>query len=61
KTNKINWLWSFLSSFGNSFRFFGKSALFSNASFEQLPQLSFGIARGQQVCPKVALEVLLSL
>ncbi|EHA1127829.1 hypothetical protein FG475_22795, partial [Vibrio navarrensis] len=43
-TNKINWLWSFLSSFGNSFRFFGKLALFVNVSFELLPQLSFGIA-----------------
>ncbi|EHA1127922.1 hypothetical protein FG475_23345 [Vibrio navarrensis] len=30
---KINWLWSFLSSFGISFRFLGKSALFVNASF----------------------------
>jgi hypothetical protein len=46
-------LWLFLSSFGHSFKFFGKSALFVNSTFEQLPQLSFGIARGQQVCPKV--------
>ncbi|KYN24507.1 hypothetical protein AUQ44_00825 [Vibrio cidicii] len=58
---KINWLWSFLSSFGLSFRFFGKSALFVNVSFELLPQLSFEIARGQSVWRKVALEVLLSL
>ncbi|APF84510.1 hypothetical protein ASZ86_03132 [Vibrio cholerae] len=36
-----------LSSIGSSFRFFGKSALFANASFEQLPQLSFGIARSE--------------
>ncbi|PLR57480.1 hypothetical protein CYU11_11785 [Vibrio parahaemolyticus] len=58
---KNNWLWSFLSSFGNLFRFFGKSALFVNASFEQLPQLSFGIARGSEIWRKVALEVLRSL
>ncbi|EGR4258752.1 hypothetical protein DDN84_17530, partial [Vibrio cholerae] len=58
KTIKINWLWSFRSSLGNSFRFLGKSALFANASFERLPQLSFGIARGEQVGRKVALEVL---
>ncbi|MBG0761883.1 hypothetical protein BOO22_21020 [Vibrio cidicii] len=58
---KINWLWSFLSSFDNSFRFLGKSALFFNVSFEQLPQLSFEMARGQLVWRKVALEVLLSL
>ncbi|KYN24608.1 hypothetical protein AUQ44_01470 [Vibrio cidicii] len=50
-------MWSFFSSFGHSFRFLGKSALFGNGSFEQLPQLSFGIARGQQVWRKVALEV----
>jgi hypothetical protein len=43
---KINWLWSFLSSFGHSIRFLGKSALFANASFERLPQLSFEAARG---------------
>ncbi|EMP90733.1 hypothetical protein VC116063_003294 [Vibrio cholerae O1 str. 116063] len=51
-------MWSFRSSLGNSFRFLGKSALFANASFERLPQLSFGIARGEQVGRKVALEVL---
>ncbi|EGR2798374.1 hypothetical protein DU976_21580, partial [Vibrio navarrensis] len=61
KTNKINWLWSFFSSIGNSLRFFGKSALFASASFEQLPQLSFRIARGWPVWCKVALEVLFSL
>ncbi|EGQ9284103.1 hypothetical protein F7U74_22385, partial [Vibrio vulnificus] len=61
KTIKINWLWLFLSSFSNSFRFFGKSALFMNVSFELLPQLSFEIARGQSVWRKVALEALLSL
>ncbi|BAC94679.1 hypothetical protein [Vibrio vulnificus YJ016] len=37
----------YFSSFGDSFRFFGKSALFNNASFELLPQLNFGIALGQ--------------
>ncbi|KYN24633.1 hypothetical protein AUQ44_01660 [Vibrio cidicii] len=58
---KINWLWSFLSSFDNSFRFLGKSALFFNVSFEQLPQLNLGIVRGQQVWCKVALVVLHSL
>ncbi|KYN84609.1 hypothetical protein ATY37_20280 [Vibrio cidicii] len=58
---KINLLWPVFSSLGSSFRFFGKSALFASASFEQLPQLSFGIARGQSVWRKVALEVLLSL
>ena len=41
--------------------YFGKSALFANAIFELLPQLSFGIARGQLVWRKVALEVLRSL
>ncbi|EEO05205.1 hypothetical protein VCHC46B1_2360 [Vibrio cholerae HC-46B1] len=39
-------MWSFLSSFGSSFRFLGKSALFANVIFEQLPQLNFGAARG---------------
>ncbi|EGQ8141897.1 hypothetical protein FYF77_18275 [Vibrio cholerae] len=58
---KINWLWPVFSSLGSSFRFFGKSALFANASFEQLPQLSFGVARGEPVWRKVALAVLLSL
>ncbi|KYN90393.1 hypothetical protein ATY35_21095 [Vibrio cidicii] len=38
---KINWLWSVLSSFGHSFKFFGKSALFVHVSFELSPQLSF--------------------
>ncbi|EPQ9707020.1 hypothetical protein ACV0LO_003350, partial [Vibrio cholerae] len=61
KTNKINLLWSFLSSLGNSLRFFGKSTLFAHANFEQLPQLSFGTARGWSVCRKVALEVWRSL
>ncbi|KYN80436.1 hypothetical protein ATY36_18425 [Vibrio cidicii] len=58
---KINCLQPFFSSSGHSFRFLGKSALFANASFEQLPQLSFGIARGEPFCRKVALEVSLSL
>ncbi|PAS01609.1 hypothetical protein CGT81_03680 [Vibrio cholerae] len=58
---KINWLQPVFSSLGSSFRLFGKSALFVNASFEPLPQLSFGIARGWPVWRKVALEVLLSL
>ncbi|EKL95072.1 hypothetical protein VCHC46B1_2310 [Vibrio cholerae HC-46B1] len=39
-------MWFVLSFFGNSFRFIGKSTLFANASFERLPQLSFGTARG---------------
>ncbi|APF84518.1 hypothetical protein ASZ86_03140 [Vibrio cholerae] len=39
-------MWSFLSSFGHSLWFLGKSTLFAHASFEQLPQLRFGIARG---------------
>ncbi|MBG0757633.1 hypothetical protein BOO21_20120 [Vibrio cidicii] len=39
-------MWSFFSSFGHSFWLFGKLALFINASFERLPQLNFGIARG---------------
>ncbi|MBH9739340.1 hypothetical protein CJ419_06285 [Vibrio navarrensis] len=34
-----------LSSIGNSLRFFGKSALFINARFELLPQLSFEAVR----------------
>ncbi|EKF9175927.1 hypothetical protein O1B30_003500 [Vibrio cholerae] len=58
---KINCLQPVFSSLGSSFRFLGKSVLFANASFEQLPQLSFGIARGEPVCCKVALEVFLSL
>ncbi|KUO23205.1 hypothetical protein AVO51_18395, partial [Vibrio cholerae] len=61
KTLKISCLWFFISSSRNLFRFLGKSALFANASFELLPQLNFGIARGQSVCRKVALEALLSL
>ncbi|EHA1127592.1 hypothetical protein FG475_21330 [Vibrio navarrensis] len=50
-------MWFFLSSFGHSFRFLGKSTLFNNASFELLPQLSFGLARCLQVWRKVALVV----
>ncbi|TXX97070.1 hypothetical protein FXF05_20435 [Vibrio mimicus] len=38
-------MWSFLSTLGHSFWFFGKLVLFVNASFEPLPQLNFGIAR----------------
>jgi hypothetical protein len=51
----------FISSLGHSFWFIGKLALFANAIFELLPQLSFGVARGQLVWRKVALEVWLSL
>ncbi|KYN24728.1 hypothetical protein AUQ44_02250 [Vibrio cidicii] len=58
---KINCLQPVFSSLGSSFRFFGKLLLFANASFEPLPQLSFGIARGEPVWRKVALAVLLSL
>ncbi|EQM49547.1 hypothetical protein D051_3995 [Vibrio parahaemolyticus VPCR-2010] len=54
-------MWSVLYSIGNLLRFFGKSALFVSASFEQLPQLSFWIERGYSVWCKIALEVLLSL
>ncbi|EHA1127909.1 hypothetical protein FG475_23275 [Vibrio navarrensis] len=54
-------MWFFLSSLANLFRFLGKSTLFAKASFEPLPQLIFGIARGWKVWCKVALEVLLSL
>ncbi|KYN82635.1 hypothetical protein ATY37_20610 [Vibrio cidicii] len=58
---KINCLQPVFSSLGSLFRFFGKSALFANASFEPLPQLSFWIERGEPVWRKVALAVLLSL
>ncbi|KYN24591.1 hypothetical protein AUQ44_01345 [Vibrio cidicii] len=58
---KINCLQPFFLPLAIRFRFLGKSALFANASFEQLPQLSFGIARGEPFCRKVALEVSLSL
>ncbi|HAS8174098.1 TPA: hypothetical protein I7680_21790 [Vibrio vulnificus] len=58
---KINWLLLVLSSICNSLSFFGKSALFVNTSFEQLPQSNFGLARCLQVWCKVALEVWLSL
>ncbi|WP_039465624.1 hypothetical protein, partial [Vibrio navarrensis] len=61
KALKINCLWSFRSSLGNSFWFVGKSALFANAIFELLPQLSSVVERGQLVWRKVALEVWLSL
>ncbi|MBH9742442.1 hypothetical protein CJ419_22655 [Vibrio navarrensis] len=54
---KINWLWSFFSSFDHSLRFFGKLASFANPSVKQLPQLSFGLARCLQVWRKVALVV----
>ncbi|TOG16008.1 hypothetical protein CGJ06_24475 [Vibrio parahaemolyticus] len=45
-------MWSFLSSFGNSFRFICKSTLFANASFERLPQLSFGLREVSQFVAK---------